>query len=211
MPNGAWVRQGGGGTVWDSIVYDPVSDLVYLAVGNGSPWNYKYRSEGVGNNLFLGSIVAVKPETGEYVWHFQATTMDQWDYTSVQQVMTLDVPINGEMRHVVVQAPKNGFFYMLDAKTGEFLAGKNYVYENWASGLDPLTGRPIYKPEGLWTLNGNFWYGIPGPLGAITSWPWRTAPRPIWSICLHTRFHLVTRIRLAASNPTPMPGTLAWT
>ncbi|GAA3659663.1 PQQ-dependent dehydrogenase, methanol/ethanol family [Acetobacter lovaniensis] len=165
-PNGAWVRQGGGGTVWDSIVYDPVSDLVYLAVGNGSPWNYKYRSEGVGSNLFLGSIVAVKPETGEYVWHFQATPMDQWDYTSVQQVMTLDVPINGEMRHVVMQAPKNGFFYMLDAKTGEFLAGKNYVYENWASGLDPLTGRPIFKPEGLWTLNGNFWYGIPGPLGA---------------------------------------------
>ncbi|MFT8675404.1 MAG: PQQ-dependent dehydrogenase, methanol/ethanol family [Acetobacter sp.] len=165
-PTGAWVRQGGGGTVWDSIVYDPVADLVYLGVGNGSPWNYKYRSDGIGSNLFLGSIVAVKPETGEYVWHFQETPMDQWDYTSVQQIMTLDMPVNGEMRHVIVHAPKNGFLYVLDAKTGEFISGKNYTYENWASGLDPLTGRPVFKPEGLWTLNGNFWYGIPGPLGA---------------------------------------------
>lgn len=165
-PKGAWVRQGGGGTVWDSLVYDPVSDLIYLAVGNGSPWNYKYRSEGIGSNLFLGSIVALKPETGEYVWHFQATPMDQWDYTSVQQIMTLDMPVNGEMRHVIVHAPKNGFFYVLDAKTGEFLSGKNYVYQNWANGLDPLTGRPIYNPDGLYTLNGKFWYGIPGALGA---------------------------------------------
>ncbi|NHO31554.1 PQQ-dependent dehydrogenase, methanol/ethanol family [Acetobacter fallax] len=165
-PTGAWTQQGGGGTVWDSLIYDPVTDLIYIGVGNGSPWNYKYRSDGKGNNLFLGSIVAVKPETGEYVWHFQATSMDQWDYTSVQQIMTLDLPINGETRHVVVHAPKNGFFYMLDAKTGQFIKGNNYTYENWAYGLDPKTGRPIYNPEALWTLNGKEWYGIPGALGA---------------------------------------------
>ncbi|MEE8663330.1 MAG: PQQ-dependent dehydrogenase, methanol/ethanol family [Acetobacter sp.] len=162
---GAWTRQGGGGTVWDSLVYDPVTDLIYIAVGNGSPWNYKYRSEGRGNNLFLGSIVAVKPETGEYVWHFQETPMDQWDYTSVQQIMTLDLPINGETRHVIVHAPKNGFFYIIDAKTGEFLSGENYVPENWAYGLDPKTGRPLYKPEALWTLTGKDHYAIPGDLG----------------------------------------------
>ena len=176
-PNGAWVQQGGGGTVWDSIMYDPVTDLVYLGVGNGSPWNYKYRSGGMGSNLFLGSIVAVKPETGEYVWHFQETPMDQWDYTSVQQIMTIDMPINGETRRVIVHAPKNGFLYIIDAKTGEFLAGRNYTYENWASGLDPLTGRPIYRPEGLWTLNGNFWYGIPGPLGAHNFMAMAYSPR----------------------------------
>nr|WP_298795404.1 PQQ-dependent dehydrogenase, methanol/ethanol family [uncultured Acetobacter sp.] len=164
-PTGAWTKQGGGGTVWDSIVYDPEADLVYLAVGNGSPWNYKYRSDGIGDNLFLGSIVAVKPETGEYVWHFQETPMDQWDYTSVQQIMTIDLPINGEKRHVIVHAPKNGFFYILDAKTGEFLSGNNYVYQNWAQGLDPKTGRPIYNPDALYTLNGKEWYGIPGDLG----------------------------------------------
>ncbi|MBO1328418.1 PQQ-dependent dehydrogenase, methanol/ethanol family [Acetobacter suratthaniensis] len=176
-PNGAWVQQGGGGTVWDSIMYDPVADLVYLGVGNGSPWNYKYRSGGMGSNLFLGSIVALKPETGEYVWHFQETPMDQWDYTSVQQIMTIDMPINGETRRVIVHAPKNGFLYIIDAKTGEFLAGRNYTYENWASGLDPLTGRPIYNPEGLWTLNGNFWYGIPGPLGAHNFMAMAYSPR----------------------------------
>ncbi|NHN83440.1 PQQ-dependent dehydrogenase, methanol/ethanol family [Acetobacter musti] len=164
--NGAWVQQGGGGTVWDSLVYDPVTDLVYIAVGNGSPWNYKYRSEGKGDDLFLGSIVAVKPETGEYVWHFQATPMDEWDYTSVQQIMTLDLPINGETRHVIVHAPKNGFFYVLDAKTGQFIQGTNYTFENWAYGLDPKTGRPIINPEALYTLNGKEWYAIPGPLGA---------------------------------------------
>ncbi|MCH4092257.1 PQQ-dependent dehydrogenase, methanol/ethanol family [Acetobacter sp.] len=176
-PNGSWTKQGGGGTVWDSIVYDPQTDLVYLAVGNGSPWNYKYRSNGIGDNLFLGSIVAVKPETGEYVWHFQATPMDQWDYTSVQQIMTLDLPINGETRHVIVHAPKNGFFYVLDAKTGQFIQGKNYVYENWAYGLDPKTGRPIYNPEGLYTLNGKEWYGIPGPLGAHNFMEMAYSPR----------------------------------
>ena len=162
---GAWRKQGGGGTVWDSLIYDPVSDLIYLGVGNGSPWNYKYRSEGKGDNWFLGSIVAIKPETGEYVWHFQETPMDQWDYTSVQQIMTIDMPINGQMRHVIVHAPKNGFFYILDAKTGEFLSGKPYVYENWAKGLDPQTGRPNYNPDALWTLTGKPWYGIPGDLG----------------------------------------------
>ncbi|AOX21060.1 PQQ-dependent dehydrogenase, methanol/ethanol family [Kozakia baliensis] len=163
--DGAWKQQGGGGTVWDAISYDPVTDLVYLGVGNGSPWNYKFRSGGKGDNFFLGSIVALKPETGEYVWHFQETPMDQWDYTSVQHIMTLDMPINGQMRHVIVHAPKNGFFYILDAKTGEFLSGKNYVYENWAKGLDPKTGRPIYNPDALWTLTGKPWYGIPGDLG----------------------------------------------
>ncbi|MBS1091087.1 PQQ-dependent dehydrogenase, methanol/ethanol family [Gluconobacter sp. Dm-74] len=162
---GAWKQQGGGGTVWDSLVYDPVTDLVYLGVGNGSPWNYKFRSEGKGDNLFLGSIVAINPDTGKYVWHFQETPMDQWDYTSVQQIMTLDMPVNGEMRHVIVHAPKNGFFYIIDAKTGKFISGKPYTYENWANGLDPVTGRPNYVPDALWTLTGKAWYGIPGDLG----------------------------------------------
>ncbi|MCQ9154205.1 PQQ-dependent dehydrogenase, methanol/ethanol family [Acidomonas methanolica] len=163
--DGAWKQQGGGGTVWDSLVYDPVTDLVYIGVGNGSPWNYKFRSGGKGNDLFLGSIVAVKPETGEYVWHFQETPMDQWDYTSVQQIMTLDLPINGETRHVIVHAPKNGFFYILDAKTGAFISANNYVYENWADGVDPVTGRPNIKPDALWTLTGASRYAIPGDLG----------------------------------------------
>ncbi|WP_086643241.1 PQQ-dependent dehydrogenase, methanol/ethanol family [Acetobacter sp. DsW_063] len=163
---GAWLTQGGGGTAWDSIVYDPVTNLIYIGTGNGSPWSYLLRSEGKGDNLFLSSIIAVKPDTGEYVWHFQETPKDQWDYTSVQHIMTLDLPINGAMRHVIAHAPKNGFFYILDAKTGEFLSGKNFVYVNWAKGLDPKTGRPLFTPDALYSTKGNLWYGFPGTMGA---------------------------------------------
>lgn len=163
---GAWVRQGGGGTVWDSIVYDPVTDLVYFGTGNGSPWNYGLRSEGKGDNLFLNSIIAVRPETGDYVWHFQETPKDHWDYTATQQIMTLDLPIEGQMRHVIVHAPKNGFFYVLDAKTGAFLSGKNFVYVNWASGLDPKTGYPLFNPDALYSQTGKMFHIFPGDMGA---------------------------------------------
>ncbi|GCE82235.1 PQQ-dependent alcohol dehydrogenase large subunit [Komagataeibacter diospyri] len=164
-PTGAWVRQGGGGTVWDSIVYDPVTDLVYFGAGNGSPWSYGIRSNGKGDNLFLDSIVAVKPDTGEYVWHFQETPEDQWDYTSTQQIMTLDLPLDGQMRHVIVHAPKNGFFYVLDAATGEFISGKNFVFVNWAKGLDPKTGRPIFNPDAQYSVTGKPFYVFPGDMG----------------------------------------------
>ncbi|WP_246387219.1 PQQ-dependent dehydrogenase, methanol/ethanol family [Gluconacetobacter sacchari] len=164
-PNGAWTHSGGGGTVWDAIVYDPRTDLVYVGVGNGSPWNYKQRSDGVGDNLFLGSIVAIRPETGEYVWHFQETPQDQWDYTSTQPIMTTDLEIGGRMRHVLLHAPKNGFFYILDAKTGQFLSAKPYVPVNWARSVDPLTGRPDIVPDALYSVTGKPWAGLPGDLG----------------------------------------------
>ena len=172
-----WTKSGGGGTVWDSIVYDPITDLVYLGVGNGAPWNYMERSDGKGDNLFLGSIVAIKPETGEYVWHFQETPQDQWDYTSVQQIMTMDMPIKGVMRHVIVHAPKNGFFYILDAKTGEFLSGTNYVPVNWAKGLDPKTGRPNTVPEALYSVTGKPWAAFPGSLGGHNWAPMSYSPK----------------------------------
>lgn len=164
-PQGAWIHSGGGGTVWDAIVYDPRTDLVYVGVGNGSPWNYKQRSDGIGDNLFLGSIVAIRPETGEYVWHFQETPQDQWDYTATQHIMTTDLEIDGKMRHVLLHAPKNGFFYILDAKTGQFLSAKPYVPVNWANGVNPLTGRPNIVPDALYSLTGKPWAGLPGDLG----------------------------------------------
>lgn len=137
----AYYKQGGGGTVWDAMAYDPELDLLYIGVGNGSPWNIKYRSEGKGDNLFLSSIVALKPDTGEYVWHFQTTPGDSWDYTATQHIILADLEIDGETRQVLMQAPKNGFFFVLDRKTGEFISGNNYVPVNWASGLDE-NGRP---------------------------------------------------------------------
>ncbi|XCX40677.1 PQQ-dependent dehydrogenase, methanol/ethanol family (plasmid) [Kozakia baliensis] len=176
-PTGGWVHSGGGGTVWDSILYDPGTDLVYLGVGNGSPWNYKFRSDGVGDNLFVASIVAIRPETGEYVWHFQETPKDQWDFTASQPMMILDLPIKGQMRHVLVQAPKNGFFYMLDATTGAFISAMPYTFENWAKSVDAVTGRPDIVPDAMWSINNKTWFGIPGSLGGHNWAPMAYSPQ----------------------------------
>ena len=138
---------GGGGTVWDSMAYDPELDLLYIGTGNGSPWNIKYRSEGKGDNLFLSSIVALRPQTGEYVWHYQTTPGDTWDYTATQHIVLADLKINGKLRKVAMQAPKNGFFYVLDRKTGELISARNFVPTNWASHVDLKTGRPVLTGE----------------------------------------------------------------
>ncbi len=139
---GEWWTKGGGGTAWDSIVYDPELNLVYIGVGNGSPWNRLERSPEGGDNLYLSSIVAVKADTGEYVWHYQTTPGDTWDYTATQPMILADLEIEGKPRNVLMQAPKNGFFYVLDRVTGEFISAEAYTYVNWAKGIDS-NGRPI--------------------------------------------------------------------
>ena len=154
--SGEWWIAGGGGTAWDALVYDPDLDLLFIGTGNGSPWSRAHRSPGGGDNLFLASILAVRPATGEYVWHFQTTPGDHWDYTAVQPITLADIEYNGRMRRVLMQAPKNGFLYVLDAETGEFLSGQPYIVQNWAEGLDLETGRPEERPEAVhaevWTL-----------------------------------------------------------
>ena len=144
---GDWWSLGGGGTVWDSIVYDPELNLVYLGTGNGSPLSHLHRSEGVGDNLFLASIVALNADSGEYVWHYQQVPGEKWDYTATQQMILADLTIHGEQRQVLMQAPKNGFFYVLDRATGELLSAREYVPNYWASHIDMLTGRPVLYPE----------------------------------------------------------------
>jgi quinohemoprotein ethanol dehydrogenase len=138
-----WWVYGGGGTVWDSMAYDSDLKLLYIGVGNGSPWNRTYRSPGGGDNLFLSSIVALKADTGEYVWHYQTTPGDSFDYTATQHLILADLVIAGRTRQVILQAPKNGFFYVLDRRTGELLSAEKYVQVNWASRVDLKTGRPI--------------------------------------------------------------------
>ena len=162
---GAWTTDGGGGTVWDSIVYDEVNDSVIFGVGNGSPWNRDHRDAGKGDNLFLSSIVAVDASTGAYKWHFQTTPGDNWDYTATQTIILADLPIGSEgaSRRVAMQAPKNGFFYVVDAETGEYLSGEAFVPQNWAEGLDE-NGRPIEKPEARYGETP--FMQNPGPLGA---------------------------------------------
>jgi quinohemoprotein ethanol dehydrogenase len=144
---GEWWKLGGGGTVWDGISYDPELDLLYIGTSQGGPWVGKYRSPQGGANLYVCSVVALKPETGAYVWHFQTTPGDEWDYDATQGITLADIKIDGKMRKVLMQAPKNGFFYVLDRKTGEFISGKPYVKVTWATGLDPKTGKPNEAPN----------------------------------------------------------------
>ncbi|MGI9292698.1 MAG: PQQ-dependent dehydrogenase, methanol/ethanol family, partial [Pseudomonadales bacterium] len=141
--NGEWWKWGGGGTVWDSMAYDPRLDLLYIGVGNGSPWNQAVRSPDGGDNLFLASIVALRPDTGEYVWHYQTTPGETWDFTATQHIMLADLEIEGVKRKVLMQAPKNGFFYVLDRATGELISAEKYTVVNWASHVDKSTGRPV--------------------------------------------------------------------
>jgi quinohemoprotein ethanol dehydrogenase len=144
--HGEWWKGGGGGTVWDSIVYDPDLDLVYIGVGNGSPWNHQVRSQGKGDNLFVSSIVALRADTGQYVWHYQTTPGDSWDFTATQHIMLADLKIDGRDRKVLMQAPKNGFFYVIDRENGDLISAKNFVPTSWASSIDLKTGRPVENP-----------------------------------------------------------------
>ncbi len=143
--DGAWKTSGGGGTVWDAMAYDPDLDLLYIGVGNGSPWNHMQRSGGKGDNLFLASIVALKPDNGAYAWHYQTTPGESWDYTATQHIILADLTIDGTPRKVLMQAPKNGFFYVLDRATGTLISAKPYTTINWATGIG-TDGRPIEAP-----------------------------------------------------------------
>ena len=161
---GEWWKIGGGGTVWNSIVYDAETDTVFLGVGNGSPWTRTIRSPGGGDNLFLSSIVAVDASTGKMRWYYQTTPGDNWDYTAVQDMMLADMEIDGKKRKVIMQAPKNGFFYVLDRQTGELLRANPYVTVNWASHIDMETGRPVENPDKDFLTGDSQWI-LPGPLG----------------------------------------------
>jgi quinohemoprotein ethanol dehydrogenase len=151
---GAWWKYGGGGTPWDGMAYDPDLDLFYIGTGNGSPWARELRSPGGGDNLYLCSILAIRPATGEYVWHFQQTPADNWDYASTQPIVLADLRIDGKVRKVLMQAPKNGFFYVIDRVTGEFISAKPFTRVTWATGIDPKTGRPIEAPEASYGPEG---------------------------------------------------------
>ncbi|NKB72147.1 MAG: PQQ-dependent dehydrogenase, methanol/ethanol family [Candidatus Latescibacteria bacterium] len=157
----AW-ELGGGGTIWNSIVYDADFDQVYLGTGNGSPWAREIRSPGGGDNLFLSSIVAVDATTGRYKWHYQTTPADNWDYTATQDMALADMEIDGVTRKVLLQAPKNGFFYVLDRATGELLRAHNYVPTTWATHVDMETGRPVENPA--YAYDSPKWI-VPGPMG----------------------------------------------
>ena len=145
---GDWWKYGGGGTAWDAMAYDPELKLLYVGTGNGSPWDRKHRSNGFGDNLYISSILAINPANGELVWHYQTTPGDSWDFTAAQHIILADIDIKGTKTKVLMQAPKNGFFYVLDRTNGKFISADPFVYVNWAKGIDEKTGRPI-ENEGV--------------------------------------------------------------
>ncbi|OYU91019.1 MAG: PQQ-dependent dehydrogenase, methanol/ethanol family [Bradyrhizobiaceae bacterium PARB1] len=162
-PAGKYWINGGGGSAWDSITFDPDLNMVYIGTGNGSPWNRHIRSPAGGDNLYLGSIVALNADTGKYLWHYQETPGDNWDYTSTQPMILADINIDGQPRKVVLHAPKNGFFFVIDRTNGKFISAKNFVDVNWATGYG-ADGRPIEVPEAR-SPDKSF-DSIPGPFGA---------------------------------------------
>ncbi len=174
---GEYWNIGGGGTVWDAMAYDPELDLLYIGVGNGSPWNQAYRSPGGGDNLYLSSIVAIKAKSGEYAWHYQSTPGETWDFTATQHIILADMEIAGAKRKVLMQAPKNGYFYVIDRTNGKFISANNYVPVNWAKGIDPATGRPIENPEARYDKTGKPFIGTPGAAGAHNWHPMAYDPK----------------------------------
>ena len=172
---GRWWEGGGGGTPWDAIVYDPELDLVYVGTGNGSPWYRALRSPGGGDNLYLSSIIALRRNDGVQVWHFQTTPGDNWDYTATQPLMLATLSINGRERKVIMQAPKNGFFFVLDRATGQFISARPFARITWATGVDSLTGRPIESPSAYDGMNPVI--VSPDPTGAHGWHPMAFNPR----------------------------------
>ena len=174
--SGKWWEMGGGGTVWDSITYDPTTNLVLFGTGNAEPWNPTPMGR-EGDSLYTSSVVAVNADTGEYAWHFQETPEDRWDFDSDAQITIADLTIGGKPRHVAMHAPKNGYFYVLDAKTGEFLSAGSIAPQSWTTGIDPKTGRPTINPEALYEKTGKAFVGMPGVFGAHSWHPMSFSPK----------------------------------
>jgi len=159
------MKMGGGGTVWDGMAYDPDANLFYVGTGNAGPWPQDARKQGKDKeNLYTASVLAVNPDTGKLAWYFQMVPGDEWDFDSVQQLLLADVVIKGQPRKVIMQANKNGFYYVIDRVTGKFISGQPFAQVTWARGLNEETGKPIVNPES--------YYGTqtipiaPGPGGA---------------------------------------------
>jgi quinohemoprotein ethanol dehydrogenase len=173
--SGDWWTLGGGGTVWNAIAYDPEFDQLYIGTGNGTPWSPKFRGPKGGDNLLTCSIVAFKMDTGEYVWHYQEDPADAWDFDADEDIILADLVIDGRARKVLMQAPKNGFFYVLDRTNGALISARPFTFVNWASGVDSKTGRPIETAAGRYQ-GPDPAPVVPGPAGAHSWQPMSYSP-----------------------------------
>jgi len=226
--NGEWWKYGGGGAVWNAMTYDPVSNRVYIGTSNGSPWNRRLRSPGGGDNLFLCSIIALDADTGAYVWHYQTNPGDTWDYDATNDIELADLVVDGSPRRVLMQASKNGFFYVIDSETGKLLSAEKFARVTWAEKIDLKTGRPTEAVNSRYDVGETtIWPGLLGAHGpqpmaysatsalayvpvydgsfvysdsGLDAKTWKPSP-------------LVPSSGLAPTNTQPLPGTswlLAW-
>jgi quinohemoprotein ethanol dehydrogenase len=228
--HGHYWTAGGGGAAWDSFSYDPELNLLYIGTGNGIPWSRELRSPGGGDNLFLCSIVAVRADTGEYVWHYQEVPGENWDYDCVQQMTLAEITIEGVQHKVLMQASKNGFFYVLDRVNGKLLSANPFVKVNWASRVDVSTGRPVEIAENLYS-DTEAKIVAPSPFGAhnwhpmsydpVTHLAYIPAQESGFSYSHTTAFDYQTMAWNLAQNPAARPPppsaaipvkgfTLAW-
>ena len=173
--SGKWWNLGGGGTVWNALTYDPDLDLLYIGTGNGTTWAEKYRSPEGGDNLFTCSIIAIKLSTGKYVWHYQQDPGDEWDFDSDEDIILADLTLAGVPRKVLMQAAKNGFFYVIDRTTGQLISAKPFTNVTWATGIDMKTGRPIESATARYSKDDPTPI-VPGPLGAHSWQPMSYSP-----------------------------------
>jgi quinohemoprotein ethanol dehydrogenase len=173
--SGKWWIHGGGGTVWNAITYDLDTDTLFLGTGNGAPWNRKIRSEDKGDNLFLSSIVAVEGSSGRYKWHYQVNPGETWDYNAAMDMQLADLNIEGKPRKVLMQAPKNGFFYVIDRVTGRLISAEKIAKVTWASRIDVMSGRPVETPDARFP-DGKPFELWPGNMGAHSWMPSAYSP-----------------------------------
>jgi len=173
---GEWWKFGGGGTAWNAFAYDAETDTVFVGTGNGGPWNQKIRSPGGGDNLFLCSIVALDGKTGKYKWHYQVNPGETWDYNAAMDIELADLMIDGKPRKVLMHAPKNGFFYVIDRVTGKLISAEPFAKVTWASRIDRVTGRPVETPGARYP-NGSTFEMWPSPEGAHNWLPMAFSPQ----------------------------------
>ena len=140
-----------GGSTWTTGSYDPELDLVFWGIGNPAPWNPLLRK---GDDLYTNSIIALRPKTGEFVWYYQMSPNDPFDHDGVNPLIQAELNVGGKPTKVVMQAGRNGFFYVLERATGRLIAANKYVKVTWADHIDMKTGRPVWSDDTKAVING---------------------------------------------------------
>jgi alcohol dehydrogenase (cytochrome c) len=165
----------GAAPTWITGSYDADLDLVYWGTGNGGPWNAEFRK---GDNLYVASVLALKPKTGEIAWHYQFSPNSRFDHDGVNENVMADIEIDGKMHKVIMHADRNGYFYVIDRTNGKLLAANSFVDNlNWADGIDMKTGRPIMSETTKKLIAGETVEVWPGAFGGKNWMPMSYNPK----------------------------------